>query len=689
MDTNLEFHDVGHHKPPRNKHRSRPYWNEHLAVLWSEACQAEKQYLRAESRTEKQTMREMFKSKRRLFDKALRKHERMYISGIRDRINNSDPRTFWNEIKKLGPKKQRTDFDSVLLDDGSETNDRNEIIEKWKHDFEALFNNRLNNEDNIEFDEEFLQHAETMQNDWTQRLQNLDEHIMMQNVWYNQLNSPISREETKTALRRAKQGKSTGIDNLPNEILKHPELFNMLHKLFDSCLRHNVIPSTWYKAIICPILKNGKDKRDPLNYRAISLMSTVAKLFSDIINSRITYYMECNKLFADEQNGFRKLRSCLDHLFVLTTIIRNRKKDKLPTYACYIDFTRAFDGINRTLLWHKMLYYKIDGKLLSMIKTMYEHVQSAVRIGVQLTDWFSINSGVRQGDNLAPTLFAIYVNDFMKDINSINRGVPVGDSRVSGLVYADDVVLIASTPEDLQAQLDVAHAWCTKWRMTVNNGKTKIMHFRMKSVPRAEFQFHLGGNNLSYCESYRYLGLELNETLDYTQCANVMAGASSRALGGLVSRYYNMHGLHYDTYTKLYHSLVTPVMDYAAAVWGYKDHQKLNTVQHRAMRCFLGVGKFTAIPALYGELCWSTPVHRRHVDMIRYFVKILNMDRDRLPYKTFMWDYNRNKRGTWSYEIKSILDQCGLGDIFQSLNPRGNNLTACVNNELNLQQQTD
>ena len=108
-------------------------------------------------------------------------------------------------------------------------------------------------------------------------------------------------------------------------------------------------------------------------------------------------------------------------------------------------------------------------------------------------------------------------------------------------------------------------------------------------VPYSSVEFHLGNTDLIYCDTYRYLGLELNEYLDYTQCVDIISGASSRALGGLVSRYYNMHGLHYETYTKLYQNhLVIPVMDYASAIWGYKDHPKPNTVQHRAMRCFMG-----------------------------------------------------------------------------------------------------
>ena len=214
-------------------------------------------------------------------------------------------------------------------------------------------------------------------------------------------------EETWRALHRAKVGKAVGVDSIPNE--KQPEL---LHRLYSVCYEQNVIPTLWYKTIICPIIKRGKDSRHPLNHRAISLMSTVAKVFSDIINNRIVYYMETRQLFADEQNGFRRMCSCLDHLYVLTTIIRNRKKDNLSTYVCYVDFTRAFDSVNHSLLWLKLQGYNISGNILNIIKTMYANIQSVVRLGCVLTDWFSITAGVRQGDNLAPTLFAIFVNEW-------------------------------------------------------------------------------------------------------------------------------------------------------------------------------------------------------------------------------------------------------------------------------------
>ena len=304
---------------------------------------------------------------------------------------------------------------------------------------------------------------------------------------------------------------------------------------------------------------------------------------------------------------------------------------------------------------------------MNIMKTMYAHIQSAVRLGVELTDWFSVDTGVRQRDNLAPALFAIYINDCITAMEALNKGLPVGDDCVSCLAYADDV-LVASSHEDLQAMLDAAHVWCTQWRLEVNTFKTKIMHFRKKSVSCSDFQFHLGTHNLEYCSTYRYLGLDMNTSLDYSHCVDVISSASSRAFGASVSRYYAMKGLHYGTYmySKLYNSLVTPVMDYACGIWGYKDYNKLNTVQHRAMRCFLGVGKYTAIPALYGEMCWTTPIHRRHLDMVRYFVRLINMDKKRLPYRIFLWDYSRPRRDTWCHEIKTILELCGLGELYVS-----------------------
>ena len=205
-----------------------------------------------------------------------------------------------------------------------------------------------------------------------------------------------------------------------------------------------MVPSMWYKSIIHPIPKKGKSPLYPLNHRGISLLSTVCKVFSAILNNRITLYAEMTGIFADEQNGFRRLRSCLDHLFVLTTVIRNRKLQGLSTYCAFIDFAKAFDSVWHPALWHKLLACGIHGNILRTIQALHANLLGSVRVNGALTDWFSIKAGVRQGDTLAPTLFAIYVSDLALEINALNKGVTIGDGdQISILMYADGVVLLA------------------------------------------------------------------------------------------------------------------------------------------------------------------------------------------------------------------------------------------------------
>ena len=132
----------------------------------------------------------------------------------------------------------------------------------------------------------------------------------------------------------------------------------------------------------------------------------------------------------DEQNGFRKGRSCRDHVFVLTSIIRNRKADNLDTFGCFVDLQKAFDSVDRDLLLWKLFNYNIMGKLYRAIKSIYLHPCSCVRINNEYTDWFDAKYGVRQGDTLSPTLFNLYINDFITELNELDYGVKVAGENI-------------------------------------------------------------------------------------------------------------------------------------------------------------------------------------------------------------------------------------------------------------------
>ena len=460
MNEHLQFIDT--HLPrgiKRTFKNKKAFWNNNLTSLWKNMCLNERKYIKFHGRCrQKQSLHSAFKESRRIFDIEYRRAERRYHAEKRNHIeqlDTSDPQSFWREINKIGPGKQYQHVcDTVKLDNNTITRDPAEIIKKWEDDYQGLYDENNNDA----FDHDFINTVKERISEWDNDDSKLSDYITQLNgdsvpedIVSNTLNVPILETETVNALRHAKLNKATGCDNLPNEILRSPKLAHLLHALFTTCFEHNVTPDDWNRIIISPIPKKGKDVQCPLNYRGISIISTVAKLFSYIMNKSLTKLVEQNNLLAEEQNGFRKKRSCLDHLFVLCTIIRNRKKQNLPTYTCFIDLSRAFDSIKHSLLWYKIVNSGVHGKFYNMLRTIYRCIKCCVKVpGIGLTDWFSVIAGVRQGDNLSPVLFAMYINDLIVELNSIGCGVKINDTDISVLAFADDIVLVSDSEEKLE-----------------------------------------------------------------------------------------------------------------------------------------------------------------------------------------------------------------------------------------------
>ena len=133
---------------------------------------------------------------------------------------------------------------------------------------------------------------------------------------------------------------------IPNEAMKNENSKRLLHKFFNLCFESGMSPLDWDLSDIKPIPKKDKDPRDPLQNRCITIMCCVAKVYSKILNKRIQTYLDNNNILVDEQNGFKACRSCIDHIFVLCTVVRNRKLQSKSTFVCYIDYKKAFDSNN-------------------------------------------------------------------------------------------------------------------------------------------------------------------------------------------------------------------------------------------------------------------------------------------------------------------------------------------------------
>ena len=147
-----------------------------------------------------------------------------------------------------------------------------------------------------------------------------------------------------------------------------------------------------------------------MNHRGVSLLCTISKLYSSSINNRLVRYFATLNLFSDFQNGFRQKRSCEDHAFVLSSVLRNRMLEQKSTYISFIDFEKAFDWIDRDMLMYKLISYNVDGKFYKAIRAMYNNTRAIVKVNQMFSSWFDTRFGVRQGDTLSPTLFNIFLN---------------------------------------------------------------------------------------------------------------------------------------------------------------------------------------------------------------------------------------------------------------------------------------
>ena len=173
-----------------------------------------------------------------------------------------------------------------------------------------------------------------------------------------------------------------------------------------------------------------------------------------------------------------------------------------------MDFTKAFDYVERDILWYKLIKIGFRGHMLNIIKSMYNTVKSKVKNNDTLSEAFSCNIGVHRGECLSPFLFAMYVNYLEQELgNNCVNGIDIGMVKLLLLLYADDIVLFDKTPDELQKSLDILGAYCDRWKLTVNITKTKVVIFRKGGRLPINLQFTYKGSNIEFVNKFCYLGI--------------------------------------------------------------------------------------------------------------------------------------------------------------------------------------
>ena len=303
---------------------------------------------------------------------------------------------------------------------------------------------------------------------------------------FTELDIPITEVEIRQAVKNIKRGKAHGEDGMLNEcFIEGLEYFIApLLILFNNILKSGHFPASWSTALIIPIHKKGQ-LDDPNNFRGISLISCLSKIFTSISNKRLLDICINNDILSDAQFGFRLGVSTIDAVFALYSIISNTLSKKKRLYCCFVDFRKAFDYVDRASLWYKLSKIGLEGKLFSTIKSLYKQIKSRVVLHGQCSDFFVNNVGVLQGEILSPLLFSLFINDFEMDfIANGAHDYTFGELSLFLLMYADDLALFSESVEGLQNLLDNLERYAKKWKLTVNTDKTKIVIFRNGGIIR-------------------------------------------------------------------------------------------------------------------------------------------------------------------------------------------------------------
>ena len=222
----------------------------------------------------------------------------------------------------------------------------------------------------------------------------------------NNLNKLIEYQEVRKAVEQAKLNKAVGIDMISNEVLKNNTVIDLLFNLFNMCMKNRLIPNEWRKSIIHPIPKEKKVSMDPLKYRGLALQSCIYKILCYVLNERVMKHLD--EKLDDVQNGFRKGKSCLHHLYCLNVLLKNRIVNQESTFATFVDFRKAFDVVDRDLLFYRLRQYGVTGSILELIKQMYTNTLSYVRLNGLMSDAINSNNGVLQRNNLSNIIWVVH-----------------------------------------------------------------------------------------------------------------------------------------------------------------------------------------------------------------------------------------------------------------------------------------
>lgn len=612
----------------RKSEYSNKWFNEQIRELRKLRKQAFKNYKKGSPDQKSDLWDKLKKAQNDLYHEIRNEKRKKWENFVGDLEQSStfQPQKFWKQWRrftKKGAKIPESKYDELE----NRIIDGDEYLSYWLKEFAKIFsvNDSCPFFDPL-FEQEIVEKYKNLVNDST---------VDADNSSYN---AEILQSEIKEIVKRWKNQKAAGHDLVSHEMWKggnetqKENVLRALHLYLNCIWKSEKIPQDWKLGLIRPIHKEG-DPHDPKNYRGITLIPILAKLFDAVMNNRIMGRIEPK--INPEQAGFRFNYSTVDHIYTLNEIVNMRKAKKKRTYLCFIDIKKAFDSV-----WHPGLFYKlheigIKGKLWRCMNNYYEDNQCQVLINNTRTKPFPVKAGVRQGGVTSPILYSIFMNDLIQDIKDSEIGVKIGEKIIGCLLYADDIVLLAETQKDLHLLLKIVEEHSNKWRYEPNPKKCGVLVTNDNKINR---RWKINNELIKETDCYKYLGVHFQKDLKWTKHVAHIINKVNKINHGIlrhIKRSRNVSGSL--TCLRIWNVCARPAISYGMEVWNPEPKRllEIERAQNKFIKSTLRLPRNICNLAIPIESGITSIEHLRYKLRLRFLKRISNYPEERIAKAVF------------------------------------------------------
>ena len=404
----------------------------------------------------------------------------------------------------------------------------------------------------------------------------------------------IDENHVKKIISDMKPKTSSGFDKISLKLLKtcSSSLAKPITLIINQSLATGIFPDLLKIAKVIPIFKKDNEQLFD-NYRPISLLPVISKVFEKVVHIQTFKYFTENLLFYKHQYGFREDHSTeLASLELVDRLYKIIDSNSTPI-TVFLDLSKAFDTINHEILLAKLKYYGLENKELKWFTSYLTNRKQFVDINGTVSDMKSITTGVPQGSILGPLLFLIYIND----LSHATDLLPI--------VYADDTTVIDSigsisansenidiTINTINTKLDTIYQWLCANKLSLNVKKNKYMMFYLKETTQTQRNLPIKINNqqIDKTTEFKFLGITIDSKLSWKPHIQAISKKISRTCGVLsqLKRY-----LPSDILCTIYNSLICSHLNYGISSWGFGNYTQLSKFQKRALR-YIDNAKYNA-----------------------------------------------------------------------------------------------